>query len=232
MRVSFILGANLVVFKLGKTTNEKISSGTAKIVQVYTYSLEQVEYIKSNPDKLSYKTFFDLANANCFDCPFRGYLKCYTHKFTQARGFVSSIKSILAENNILEYSSEVAQKLVNMCKDRYVRFGTYGEPSVLPLNLVEAIVKVSSTHTGYTHQWAKKPEFAPYFMASTHSIGQASMASKLGFRSFIATDKMIDQTEAISCPASKEQGYKSTCEKCGLCGGLRKGKKNIQILTH
>lgn len=232
MRLSFQIGQNLVVFKLGKTTNEKISAGTSKIVQVYTYSMEQVEYVKNSGGTISYKQFFDLANSNCFDCPFRGYLKCYTHKFTQARGFVSSIKSILAKNEIEQFDQSSFNRIVELCKGRYVRFGTYGEPTVLPLELVEAMVKVSSTHTGYTHQWQNKPEFAPYFMASTHSIWQAAVASKLGYRSFIATKNMLDQSDAISCPASKEQGYKSTCEKCGLCGGHRKGKKNIQILEH
>lgn len=36
------------------------------------------------------------------------------------------------------------------------------------------------------------------------------------------------------CPASKEAGYKSTCDKCNLCSGVlgTKSKKNINILTH
>jgi hypothetical protein len=232
MRLSFILDQNLIVFKLGKTTNTKISSGTEKIVQIYTYSLEQVEYVKSNPEKFSYKTFFSLANSNCFECPFRGYLKCYTHKFTQARGFISSIKSILVEDNILEFNSELSNKLVNMCKGRYIRFGTYGEPSVLPLTLVESIVNVSFSHTGYTHQWLKKPEFSKYFMASIENEKQAIFAQKLGYRSFIVTKDILPSKIAINCPASKESGYKTTCEKCNLCSGNRKGSKDIFILEH
>jgi hypothetical protein len=67
-------------------------------------------------------------------------------------------------------------------------------------------------------------------MASTHTEGQAKQAEKLGFRSFIATNKTLEN--AIICPASKEAGFKSTCEKCGLCSGERKGTKNIVILEH
>jgi hypothetical protein len=121
-------------------------------------------------------------------------------------------------------------KVLKMSKDRYIRFGTYGEPTLLPLEMVSNMVNLSKSHTGYTHQWAKRPEYSQFFMASTHSIGQSEMAKKLGYRSFMAVKESI--ANAVQCPASKEMGYKSTCEKCGLCSGMRKGKTNIQILEH
>jgi hypothetical protein len=236
MRVTTKVKNAILVFKLGKTTNAKISAGKNKILQVYSFSDLQLNYVADsvkNGVKINPKQFFDLAESVCFDCPFRGYLKCYTHKYQQYAGFLSMLKSIAREfKNVQEIPSInlLENKIVDLSKDKYIRFGTYGEPTLIPVNLVGDMVNASKSHTGYSHQWAKKPEYAPFFMASTHSEGQANMAQKLGFRSFIASNKTL--TNAVVCPASNEAGFKSTCEKCGLCSGQRKGTKNIQILEH
>ena len=236
MRVTTKVKDAILVFRLGKSTNGKISAGKDKILQVYSFSDAQLNYVSEsvkNGVKINAKQFFDLAESVCFDCPFRGYLKCYTHKYQQYSGFLSMLKSIAREfKNVQEIPSIhlLESRIVDLSKDKYIRFGTYGEPTLLPLNLVSDMVKASKSHTGYTHQWAKKTDYSAFFMASTHNEGQAKMASKLGFRSFIASNKTLEN--AVVCPASNEAGFKSTCEKCGLCSGQRKGTKNIQILEH
>jgi hypothetical protein len=236
MRVTTKVNNAILVFKLGKTTNAKISNGKEKILQVYSFSDAQFTYVSEsvkNGVKINPKTFFDLADSVCFDCPFRAYLKCYTHKYQQYSGFVSMLKSIAREfQNVQEIPSVhlLEKKIVEISNDKYIRFGTYGEPTLLPFDLVSNMVKASKSHTGYTHQWAKKPDYAAFFMASTHSEIQSNHAKNLGFRSFIATDKPL--AGAVVCPASKEAGFKSTCEKSGLWSGQRKGTKNIQILEH
>jgi hypothetical protein len=120
-----------------------------------------------------------------------------------------------------------------MSYNTYVRFGTYGEPSLLPKALVESITWVADGWTGYTHQWEKKwaNDFGKWFMASTHDEKEQSKARSIGYRSFIATT--IGTEKAVSCPASKEMDYKSNCAKCGLCSGLLgKGTKDVKILQH
>jgi hypothetical protein len=236
MRVTTKVKDAILVFKLGKTTNAKISNGKDKILQVYSFSDAQFTYVSEsvkNGTKIQPKQFFDLAEAVCFDCPFRAYLKCYTHKYQQYSGFLSMLKSIAREfKNVQEVPSIhlLESKIVEMSAGRYIRFGTYGEPTLIPLDLVSNMVQASKSHTGYTHQWSKKPDYAAYFMASTHNENQANMAQKIGFRSFIASNETLEN--AVVCPASSEAGFKSTCEKCGLCSGQRKGTKNIQILEH
>lgn len=236
MRVTTKVKDAILVFRLGKSTNGKISSGKEKILQVYSFSDAQLSYVSEsvkNGVKVNAKQFFDLAEAVCFDCPFRAYLKCYTHKYQQYAGFLSMLKSISREfKNVHEIPSIhlLEKKIVDISNNRYIRFGTYGEPTLLPLNLVSNMVQASKSHTGYTHQWSKKPDYAAYFMASTHNENQANMAKKIGFRSFIASNETLEN--AVVCPASSEAGFKSTCEKCGLCSGQRKGTKNIQILEH
>jgi hypothetical protein len=235
MRVTAQIKDAIIVFRLDKSSNGKITNGKERILQVYSFSKAQLNYARecySNGNKMIPKEFFDLADAVCFDCPFRGYLKCYTHKYEQYAGFCSMFKSLVKEFKEKEIPSldDVWTKVMKMSMDRYIRFGTYGEPSLIPIDMVANMISVSKSHTGYTHQWAKKPEYHKFFMASTHSIGQANMANKLGYRSFIVTDE--ESKDVIQCPASKEMGYRSTCEKCGLCSGMRKGKKHIKILNH
>ena len=112
-----------------------------------------------------------------------------------------------------------------------MRFGSYGEPTLIPFNLVEAICNEAKNWTGYTHQWSRKKEYNKYFMASTHNLIQEQFASQLGFRSFVASP--IPLPSLVSCPASKESGFVSNCSKCGLCSGsLGKGKKSVIILEH
>ena len=68
-------------------------------------------------------------------------------------------------------------------------------------------------------------------MASVHNQAEADEARDKAYRSFIASQD--NSEKAVSCPASKEAGFKSNCAKCGLCSGvLGKGKKDIKILQH
>lgn len=234
MRKVFKSGENIHIFRLGSTTNKKICADPKeKIVQTYAFSIQQFEYVVNGGASL--KEFFDLANSNCIDCPMRSYGKCYTHKFTQARGFLSMLRSIGKEFNSIgdvpSYDQSIHDTIVAMCTDKYVRFGTYGEPVLHGINLASDIVGVAKSWTGYTHQWIKNPEFKGMFMASVHTPQMEQKAMGFGWRSFISIDSHVDNY--VNCPASEEGGKKASCDKCGLCSGSNgKGKKSIYILTH
>lgn len=233
MRITFRRNNTVQVFRLGTTSNEKISSNKKeKVVQTYTFSKKQFDLIANGGD-YSMKNFFSNADTNCLDCPFNSFGKCYTHAYSQYSGFLSMLKSIARqyptfESIPREYDIDA---LIKMATDRYVRLGTYGEPSLHPLEVIENLIYVSSSWTGYTHQY-KHSDLGKYFMASTHSLEEAKKATDLGYRSFIVSDESLAGT--VSCPASKEAGYKSTCDKCNLCSGTlgTKSKKDINILTH
>jgi hypothetical protein len=69
-------------------------------------------------------------------------------------------------------------------------------------------------------------------MASTETVLMNNLAKKLGFRTFFVTDG-IKVDGSVLCPASKEAGKKTTCEKCLLCSGTTgKSKKSINIKKH
>jgi hypothetical protein len=235
MRAIFRTENTIQIFRFGTTSNDKIEADKKrKIVQSYTFSRTQFELILQNAND-GMKTFFNSADSNCLDCPFNEFGKCYTHKFNQYVGFISMLKSVVKQYNdfydIPTYNEDIKEQILNMSKNTYVRFGTYGEPSLHPTELIDSIVKVCDNWTGYTHQHQKRPDLSGYFMASTHTIEEELIARNEGYRSFIATETKIDGI--VNCPASKEAGYKSTCSKCGLCSGtLGKGKKSVFILVH
>jgi hypothetical protein len=245
-RITFLKDDTLQVFRLDKTSNAKISSGNEKIVQSYTFSIDQFNYVNKTlkaGKKLEQKTFFGHDAKNCFDCPFSMNQNgggCYTHKYMQYSGFVSMIKSIIREfesiDNIPSYNCEIEAELIKISTDRYVRFGSYGEPSLHPIEVVKTMTEVAKSWTGYTHQYFRKPEYAPYFMASVHNERQAATANtKFNYRSFVVSDH-DDVENIVHCPASKEMGFKSNCSACGLCSGTSgtsgKGKKSVLILEH
>lgn len=231
MRLVYKTSDNIHIFRLGTTTNRKICSNSKEnIVQTYVFSLQQYEYVRNGGGSL--KEFFDLANSNCIDCPMRTYGKCYTHKFTQARGFLSMLRSIAKEyKDIPSFSKEIHDKVVNMCVNRYVRFGTYGEPVLHGIDLTSDITNVAKSWTGYTHQWVKNELFKGVFMASVHTPKMEEKARSFGWRSFISIGNHVDNY--VNCPASEEGGRKASCDKCGLCSGANgKGSKSIYILEH
>ena len=239
-RIAWHDGNVLHVIRLGKTTNDKIAEPWMKVLQTYHFDLRQLALVRSHLDsksKFSMKQFFDLDEACCLDCPLSnnsGNGKCYTHKVGQYKGFLSMLRSICNKDEVFYGLDEVDRLGIKQMAERadFIRFGTYGEPSLLPLDLVGDIVMHGKCKwTGYTHQ-ARKPwaqNYSAYFMASAHSDKDA--ASITGWRSFVCVEP-DDTSTGVQCPASKELSV-STCAKCGLCSGITgKGKKNIKINIH
>lgn len=242
MRITFRLNDTIQVFRLGKTSNKKIANENDVLVQTYSFSKDQFEHANNPNREKGMLPFYSKDGSVCFDCPFSANQNdkiglCYTHKSNQFKGFLSMLKSIGREfgsfDSIPELSESIIDDIVAISVNKYVRFGTYGEPSIHPIQLVERVTSVAKNWTGYTHQWFKKPEFAKWFMASVHNTVQEQTArNKFGFRSFIAV-KDNANINATKCPASEEMGFKSNCSKCGLCSGVNgKGKKSVVILEH
>jgi hypothetical protein len=235
MKLVFRIGDTLQVISKSTTSNNKIESDKKrKIVQTYTFSRKQYELI-ANGTNDGMKTFFSNADTNCLDCPFNEFGKCYTHKFNQYVGFISMLKSIAKEfgafENVPTFKYDMILQAREMSQGTYVRFGTYGEPSLHPIKMIEEMSIVADNWTGYTHQWMRN-DLSKFFMASTHDINEEIVARLKGYRSYIASESKIDGI--VNCPASKEAGMKSTCSKCNLCSGTlgTKSNKSIYILNH
>ena len=115
-----------------------------------------------------------------------------------------------------------------------VRLGTYGDPAALPFNVWDTMLARVKAKAGYTHQWARFPEFAKYCMASCETEQGYSAAKALGYRVFrvrLASEPLL-KTE-VMCPASKEAGNKTFCDACKACGGTSaKARADIAINVH
>lgn len=120
-------------------------------------------------------------------------------------------------------------------RGRAIRWGAYGDPALIPHDVVHAVNAHAKRWTGYTHQW--RHAFAAWsrevFMASTDTDSDRVTASQRGWRTFHARGASdAIPTGSIVCPASKEGGERTTCAQCTLCNGARPGVKSIVIVGH
>ena len=171
----------------------------------------------------------------CGDCPHRGTVvdgknvdrSCYVTLFQAPR----AVYDAYHRGN---YSKVTAAQLSKLTDGIKVRIGSYGDPAAVPLSIWKAYTKRTNGWTGYTHQYRAFPELAPYCMASADSLADRAAAKLLGFRVFRVTTDLADMKKGeIVCPASKEAGHKSACDRCGLCkGATSKAKKDIVIRVH
>ena len=153
---------------------------------------------------------------------------------TEKEAKLKALKKRLDNGLIPEGTEGVMEQITNVTKKimiSFARMGTYGEPTLLPFELLEQIRPLVGKVSGYTHQWHKpeNKQYAKYLMASTHNIFDVKLAEGLGFRSYNAS-----QVEgAILYPSAptiaKEKQV--SCAKCGLCEGGKKAK-NIYNVIH
>jgi len=115
---------------------------------------------------------------------------------------------------------------------RAVRFGAYGNPTLLPLPMVKEIASRSSNWTGYTHEWqhALKQGYKAYFMASADNPILAAQAHSLGWRTFRVTSDASSRLSSEIVCVNETKGIQ--CRECSLCNGAQKKVKSIVISVH
>lgn len=204
------------------------NSKTGKMLQVWIL-LATMDPIKAS------RTGADQANCGA-DCPHRGT------PVEKERGWADKRTCYVMLNNAPTkiwqkyidqgYSRPSREEALQIMQGWLIRFGAYGDPVCLPVDLVRDMCRVSSGWTGYTHQWHRGFQpYQPYFMASCDSSVQRAMANSKGWRTF----RVGQTTEPgeVNCPASEESGHRVICAQCKLCSGQHlKGAKNIQIRAH
>ena len=164
------------------------------------------------------------ASTICRGCPFASGNGCYVNVGQAPRGIWAGYhRGIYPMLERANYSK--------VFRGRKVRFGAYGNPTLIPLTIVEAIASRSSGWTGYFHDWRENPDakaYGEYFMASTETRDSFKAATAQGFRVFHASPVKPD--DSLEC-LSETKGVE--CAACGLCAGLTKHRSpNIWINPH
>ena len=213
---SLINNKKIVVIVTGlnaKTLNEK----TGDMIQTW------ILYDGLEPHK-AFK-IREYGSSVCGDCPHAGYNNnsCYVKWFHAPLNVYRAYK-----NNRYDYFNGDYE----IFRNKSIRFGSCGDPSLIPLYMVKKMIDVCKNHTGYTHQW--KNEFAirfkGLFMASVDSFDEYLKANSLGFKCFYVKHESIeDPKNFIHCPASIERDQKTSCNLCNMCNG---DKADIVINAH
>ncbi len=217
-------GQPIVVVAVG-LKNNSTNTKTGAMVQTYILraDVNPMEAVKTGADA-----------SICGACPHRGDgtgkgRSCYVTLVHGPRGVFKAF-----ENG--SYPVMAPRDAAELCKDRMVRLGTYGDPAAVPIYVWRALLAQSKGHTGYTHQWkTTAPQWSALVMASADTPDEMTAAQAKGYRTF-RVSPVGGQAMAgleILCPASEEAGRKTTCEQCRACMGTAgKAKVSIYIPAH
>jgi len=204
-----------------KTKSANVKTGDMAQMWIMVAEERPTDAVKSGAD-----------SAVCGECPHRPLLAkvnnvapCYVNLGQAPNGV---------------YKSEYPDAMPTIKKP--LRLGAYGEPTALPFELVRDAVNNADGHTGYTHQWRTCDQrFKTLLMASVDSIGEQIEAQAQGWRTFRVRKETKrlgnikvggNMRSEISCPASKEAGFRTKCADCRLCAGTSRNAKNIVINAH
>jgi len=116
------------------------------------------------------------------------------------------------------------------CRSQYVRLGAYGDPSLIPYEILTQIINPDfESHTGYTAQWNNPdidPRFRGLLMASVNSPEDRDQANNQGWTAFRikqASDKLGAGIEK-QCPADSSLPNPLACDQCLACNGQGKNQ--------
>jgi len=166
----------------------------------------------------------------CGNCKHRDFGSCYVNlhhgPLNVYRAFYRDSYLDLSDNSL---------KYLKYLKGKNLRFGAYGDPAAAPIDLWFKLSIVANGYTAYTHAWKTcDPGLKRYCMASCDTAKEKIEAQALGWRTFrvrLEDEELFD--DEIMCPASNEAGKKTTCNKCGLCSGVRYlDLKSVAIIPH
>lgn len=131
----------------------------------------------------------------------------------------------------------LAQSHKSLFTDRFLRLGSYGDPTAIPFDVWINITSWAKDHTGYTHQWRLCDQrFKNICMASCDSTLDYDTAKYMGWRTFrVKTNSQPVLKSEVKCPASPDSFPKRQCEDCMACNGTNREndlRRDIVINAH
>jgi hypothetical protein len=220
---SEIDGKPIVVIVIWKSTNSK----TGAMLQTYILrsDIDPRDANKSGEDK-----------SICGSCRHRGkptknkkkkLAKGRTCYVNMGQGVLIVYRAFLA-GRYPDYTTPAKRRAVG--RKRNVRIGTYGDGAAAPTYVWDELLSEADGHTAYSHNGGDPVRY----MISADTLQQAQQAWASKYRTFrvVRDVSEIDSKHETLCPASKEAGYRTTCESCLLCGGTSVKAKSIAIPVH
>jgi len=244
-RLGFVLWRGLSPFDqspiVAIATLESVNGKTGDMVQVWIL-----------PDgRMPLETLRENDNGGiCGDCPLQGVYDpgkkgnggkqggmvgrgCYVQVY-------QAPTTITNAYNRGSYPDFVRSRDEEVLSGRKIRLGAYGDPAMMPIDLVEYLVKISTGHTGYSHQLLGMKDrelanrYAQVLMVSCHNVAQHEEAGRRGWRAFtIVAEKHASEerfpTDAVECPFYT---HGVQCDTCLLCSGSAKQAKSVYAIAH
>lgn len=206
---------NTVAIATTGSTNVK----TGEMIQIWIMdrNVHPVESIRTGKD----------STLQCAGCPLASGSGCYVSPLPLMAIWRKFIRNEYPHLNL--FSSEWK----TFWKGKSVRFGAYGNPSLIPLCIVESIATLAKKHTGYFHNWKElsteeAKAYGRFFMASCEPWN-VRKAYNLGLRTFtvIPEGEQLPDGYGIECLADSKG---LTCAECGLCDGTeRSAKRSVPL---
>jgi hypothetical protein len=198
------------------TKRRSYNSKTGNMLQIW-FLLDRVNPVECVLTGLDAKTI-------CQECPFASGRGCYVNTGQAPLGIFRAH----ARN---PYPELLPKDYPSVFSGRTVRFGAFGNPTLLPLSKVKAITAICAGWTGYFHNWKNHrfaKQYAEFFMASTETLDSFKLAQSLGYRTFHASP--VQPSGTRECLNSTQD---LTCHECRLCAGLSKGNQSgVWIKPH
>lgn len=202
---------------------KSVNSKTGPMIQVWflVKAEDPVRAVESGLDRLV-----------CGSCPLRSTLGI-NGKIGKRRCYVDLVQ---APRNIWKTWKAGKYPLlpdISLFARHKVRFGAYGDLTLLPFALAKQIAEASDGHSGYTHQW-RKPSFQPWkqlIQASVETQAEQEIASAMGWSTFrvIPKDSSEVPSNGFEC-LSDSRGIQ--CADCLVCNGTQSKPKAVWIRAH
>ncbi len=211
---SAIDGGPIVVIATLRTDNRK----TGPMVQVWILRADVEPHIAKRRN---------LDVSICGNCPHKGNGGKGSSCYVIAHQGPLQVYRAWQRGNYVDY---VPADHDHLLRDQSIRMGAYGDPCAAPYTVWSNLARLSSLHTGYTHQHAtgRNWRFRGLLMASCETLEQSQTAHARGWRTF-RTMPSVEQRSPLEilCPATKG----THCADCGLCSGAS-GARSICIPVH